>query len=231
MPSRRAVWIRSASVRAGRASPARAGRSRGALVRGRAGRRPSAPGRRVRLPRGRRPGPRGGRCHGTASFDPARTSQQSHLSRRGNRRRGPPSLRSDTAPTVATGGLDGRPGRPPGQAVTLAGRLDAAAVADVRLALHSAVDVGHGDLVVDIGGGAGRRHRARGARRRAPPRRPRGRRLVLRGIPPRIERLLCSTRLHRVLEVERAARGLTLGRPSSPQRSPRHSAHERRRLR
>ena len=94
----------------------------------------------------------------------------------------------------------------PGQAVTLSGRLDAASVADVRLALHAAVDTGHGDLVVDIGHlelldatGLGV---LVGAHRRAG---RVGRRLVLRCVPERVERLLTITRLHRILVVESAA--------------------------
>jgi anti-anti-sigma factor len=92
----------------------------------------------------------------------------------------------------------------PGQTVSLRGRLDVAAVADVRLVLHAIVDAGRGDLVLDMaevegidGTGLGA---LVGAHRRAG---RRGRRLVLRDVPPRVRRVLVVTRLHRVLHQER----------------------------
>src|SRR4051794_16713236 len=92
----------------------------------------------------------------------------------------------------------------PGCAVALSGRLGAATVADVRAALTEAVDGGVGDLVVDLRGvelvdatGLGV---LVGTHRRAD---RAGRRLVLTGVPERIERLLMATRLHRVLVLER----------------------------
>lgn len=101
----------------------------------------------------------------------------------------------------------------PGSSVALAGRLGAATVADVRAALSSAIDAGAGDLVVDLGSvdlvdatGLGV---LVGAHRRAD---RAGRRLVLRAVPERIERLLLITRLHRVLVVERV---IDLGHPIS----------------
>lgn len=93
----------------------------------------------------------------------------------------------------------------PGELLVLRGSLDASSVADVRQALHAALDGGTGDLVVDLGDvllldGAGLGVLV-GAHRRAG---RCGRRLVLRRVPARIERLLVLTRLHKVLRVERA---------------------------
>ncbi|MDQ1746393.1 MAG: hypothetical protein QOD07_656 [Frankiaceae bacterium] len=94
----------------------------------------------------------------------------------------------------------------PGCSLALAGRLGSTTVGDVRLALSDAIESGVDDLLVDLGdvelvdatglgvlvGGHRRAERA-------------GRRLVLRNVPERIERLLLATRLHRVLAVERPA--------------------------
>ena len=90
-----------------------------------------------------------------------------------------------------------------GQTVALAGRLDASATAYVRAELHDAIDVGTGDLVIDLSGvelldaaglgvlvGAFRR----GSRC--------GRSVVLSNPPARISRLLYATKLDRVLRVE-----------------------------
>ena len=92
----------------------------------------------------------------------------------------------------------------PGTSVVLTGRLGAATVADVRAALSAAADSGAGDLYVDLRGvelvdatGLGL---LVGVHRRAD---RLGRRLVLQGVPERIERLLLATRLHRVLHVDR----------------------------
>jgi anti-anti-sigma factor len=92
----------------------------------------------------------------------------------------------------------------PGAYVALAGRLHAPTVPDVRAALQSAIDEGAGDLVIDLAGvelldatGLGV---LVGAHRRAE---RAGRRLVLRRVPPRLDRLLLATRLHRVLVVDR----------------------------
>jgi anti-sigma B factor antagonist len=91
----------------------------------------------------------------------------------------------------------------PGSSLRLSGRLCAATVAEVRLALGDAVDAGVGDLFVDLAGvemgdatGLGV---LVGTHRRAL---REDRRLVLREVPERIERLLTVTRLHRVLSVE-----------------------------
>lgn len=93
----------------------------------------------------------------------------------------------------------------PGSALVLSGRLDVTSAADVRTAVHGALDDGAGDLVLDLSGvesvdatGLGV---LVGAHRRAG---RSGRRLVLRGVPPRVGRLLHATRLHRVLLVEPA---------------------------
>jgi anti-anti-sigma factor len=82
--------------------------------------------------------------------------------------------------------------------------------ADARSALHSAVDGGRGDLVLDLteldswdATGLGV---IMGAHRRAG---RRDRRLVLRGVPPQMQRLLVATRLHRILVIEG---GLTAAR-------------------
>lgn len=87
--------------------------------------------------------------------------------------------------------------------LVLAGRLDVHCVADVRVALHAAIDDGAGPLVVDLAGvevadvtGLGV---LVGAHRRAG---RLGRTLVLRRVPPRLARLLAATRLHRILTVE-----------------------------
>lgn len=90
-----------------------------------------------------------------------------------------------------------------GRLVVLSGALDVASVADVRAALHAAIDAGTGVLVVDLSGvrvtdatGLGV---LVGAHRRAG---RAGRSLVLRRVPPRLEALLVATRLHRILRVE-----------------------------
>lgn len=94
----------------------------------------------------------------------------------------------------------------PGHVVALRGRLDVAAAADARLSLAGAVAAGSGDLVVDLtdleqvdATGLGvlvGAHRAAG---RA------GRSLVLRDIPPQVDRLLHVTRLHRVIRTLRTS--------------------------
>lgn len=91
----------------------------------------------------------------------------------------------------------------PGQRLMLDGVLDASSAPDVRLALHEALDHGVDDLVIDLAAlqmldatGLGvlvGSHRRAGRL---------GRRLVLTGVPPQVERMLLVTRLHRVLHVE-----------------------------
>ena len=90
-----------------------------------------------------------------------------------------------------------------GHELCLSGRLDVHSVAEVRAALHAAIDAGAGDLVVDVSGvelvdatGLGM---LVGADRRA---KLAGRRVVLRDAAPRLLRILRATRLHRVLTVE-----------------------------
>lgn len=92
----------------------------------------------------------------------------------------------------------------PGALLALSGRLGATTVADVRNALADAIEQGAGDLVVDLHGvelvdatGLGV---LVGAHRRAD---RAGRRLVLRTIPDRVDRLLVATKLHRVLCIDR----------------------------
>ncbi len=90
--------------------------------------------------------------------------------------------------------------------VTLTGRIDVLCVSDVRERLHAAVDTGSGVLVIDLsavetidatglGVLVGTQHRAALA----------GRRVILRGTPPRFARLLRATRLDRVLPTEQVA--------------------------
>ena len=90
--------------------------------------------------------------------------------------------------------------------VVLSGRLDVSCVAAVREALHEAIDLGAGDVVVDLAAvelvdatGLGV---LLGADRRA---KQAGRRIVLRGASPRVRRILRVTRLHRVLTLDHAA--------------------------
>ena len=93
----------------------------------------------------------------------------------------------------------------PGRTIVLSGRLDVVTVADVRLALHEAVDTGTGDLLVDLGAvdaiDASGLGVLVGAHRRAG---RVGRRMVLRNVPDRVLRLLALPRLKRVLHIEAA---------------------------
>ena len=89
------------------------------------------------------------------------------------------------------------------QEIVLFGPLDAHTAPDVRDALHSAIDHGRGDLLVDLGDvhvvdstGLGL---LLGAHRRAG---RQGRRLVLRNVAPAVQRLLRLTRLNRILTIE-----------------------------
>jgi anti-sigma B factor antagonist len=91
----------------------------------------------------------------------------------------------------------------PGALVSVSGRLAASTVAELRTVLLAAAECGSGDLVVDLAdveivdaSGLGV---LVGAHRLAA---RRERRLVLRNVPQRIERLLVATRLNRVLTVE-----------------------------
>lgn len=92
---------------------------------------------------------------------------------------------------------------PGDQVVSVGQRLDAGTVATLRPRLHEAVDSGAGDMIVDLSGLeiidaaglgvlVGTHRRALRAERR----------VVLRGVPPRVMRVLAVTRLHRVLRVE-----------------------------
>jgi anti-anti-sigma factor len=93
-----------------------------------------------------------------------------------------------------------------GYELVLSGRLDARTATEVRDALHTAIDAGLGDLVVDVSGvdlvdatGLGV---LLGAHRRAV---RAGRRVVLRDASPRLLRILRLARLHRVFALESAA--------------------------
>jgi anti-sigma B factor antagonist len=94
-----------------------------------------------------------------------------------------------------------------GSLIALSGRLSARTVADVRSALVEAIACGTGDLIVDIFGvqlvDASGLGVLVGAHRLAL---RNERRLVLRGVPERIERLLAVTHLNRVLTVEHPVR-------------------------
>ena len=90
--------------------------------------------------------------------------------------------------------------------LVLAGSLDVHSVGDVRTALHTAIDASPGDLVVNLAEvevidatGLGV---LVGAHRRAA---RAGKQLILRDVPPRMQRLLRATRLHRVLVMESTA--------------------------
>src|SRR3954452_21607095 len=87
--------------------------------------------------------------------------------------------------------------------LVVGGRLDVRSAADARTVLHTAVDDGGGGLVLDLSElefwGATGLGGSMGGHRRAC---RRGRRLVLRGVPPQMQRLLVATRLHRILAIE-----------------------------
>jgi anti-anti-sigma factor len=90
----------------------------------------------------------------------------------------------------------------PGQLLQLAGRLDVHTAADVRLALADAVELGEGELIIDLASleavdatGLGV---LVGAHRRAG---RAGRTLVLRDVTPPVHRVLFLTRLNRVLRL------------------------------
>lgn len=125
---------------------------------------------------------------------------------------GPPSGTTLTATAGAPS--YGRAGRPtcrtavvvPGGLLSVSGRLDVAAAADVRMALAEALAAGDGDLLLDLSrltaldatglgvlvGGHRRAQRA-------------GRVLVLRDVSPAVARLLFLTRLDKVLRTVRTA--------------------------
>jgi anti-sigma B factor antagonist len=101
-----------------------------------------------------------------------------------------------------------------GQLVALTGRLDVLGAATAREALHGAVAVGAGELVVDLSGvelldatGLGV---LIGTHRRA---RLAGRRLVLRDAVPRVARLFMLTRVDRIIAVEQTAAAGAAGTP------------------
>jgi len=92
-----------------------------------------------------------------------------------------------------------------GSFVSLTGRLDVRAAADVRLELADAVDRGDGELVLDLAAlesvdatGLGV---LVGAHRRA---QRAGRTLVLTDVPDAVGRLLLLTRLDKILQTRRS---------------------------
>ena len=110
-------------------------------------------------------------------------------------------------------------------ALAVEGRLDVRTAADARCVLHDAVDQGQGDLVLDLTAlefwdatGLGV---IMGTHRRAG---RRNRRLVLRGVPPRLHRLLVAARLHRILVIDGGVGAWTGQRtesaPLTPARGP-----------
>lgn len=89
--------------------------------------------------------------------------------------------------------------------VVVEGRLDVRTAADVRSELHRALDEGEGDLVLDLSGLASWDATGLGVIMGTHRRAGRlGRRLVLRGVPAQLQRLLVATRLHRILAIEEA---------------------------
>ncbi len=87
-----------------------------------------------------------------------------------------------------------------GQRLVLRGRLDARSAPDVRQSLHRVVDTGTGDLVVDVEELLLVDVSSLGLFLEAHRRAERiGRRFVLVGVPPPLERMLRVTRLDRVL--------------------------------
>jgi anti-anti-sigma factor len=93
-----------------------------------------------------------------------------------------------------------------GYELALPGRLDVRTASEMRDALHTAIDAGAGDLIVDVSGvdlvdatGLGV---LLGAHRRAA---RAERRFVLRDASPRLVRILRLARLHRVFALEPAA--------------------------
>ena len=96
-----------------------------------------------------------------------------------------------------------------GQEVVIEGRIDVRSAADLRLALHAAIDHGTGDLYlhlgdVEIGDATGLGVLVESHRRA----RRSSRRLVLASITPRTGRLLRAARLHRVLHLPVATPGV-----------------------
>ena len=99
----------------------------------------------------------------------------------------------------------------PGARVALSGRLDVHGAADVRAALAHQVDLGAGELLLELAGLASVDATGLGLLVGAHRRAGRvGRVLVLCDVPPAVGRLLLMTRLDRVLHCRRsvaAARG------------------------
>jgi len=103
-----------------------------------------------------------------------------------------------------------------GQQISLSGRVDVTTVADLRSVLHNAIDMGDGELRVDVStlelvdaAGLGV---LLGAHRRA---QRAGRTLVLVGVPDDLSRLLFKTRLYRVLNVDRDESSVVIQLPDT----------------
>ena len=78
--------------------------------------------------------------------------------------------------------------------LTVGGSLDVRSAADARTVLHSALDATGLGVIMGAHRQAGRC----------------GRRLVLRNVPPQMQRLLVATRLHRILAIEGGIRATPL---------------------
>lgn len=103
-----------------------------------------------------------------------------------------------------------------GQRISLSGRVDVTTVADLRSVLHNAIDLGDGDLRVDVStlelvdaAGLGV---LLGAHRRA---QRAGRTLILVGVSDDLSRLLFKTRLYRVLNVDRDEPSMVISLPDA----------------
>jgi anti-sigma B factor antagonist len=94
----------------------------------------------------------------------------------------------------------------PGQRVRIVGCVNASSVSEVRTGLHDAVDLGTGELLVELAdlelGDATGLGALLGAHRRAS---RAGRTLVLTDVPATLQRILTYTRLRRVLAIREAA--------------------------
>lgn len=112
----------------------------------------------------------------------------------------PPTQRADSPDAVPALRITVEP---EANLIGLHGRLCALTVGDVRATIIDVLDSGEGDLALDLtdvelvdASGLGVLVGAHRLATRAE------RRLVLRGVPPRVDRLLSVTRLNRVLVIE-----------------------------
>lgn len=105
--------------------------------------------------------------------------------------------------------------------LSVRGRLDVHCAPDARTVLHSAVDSGRGDLVLDLSeldsvdatglGVIMEAHRRAGRAER---------RLVLRGVSPQMQRVLVRTRLHRILAIDAGFGVAGAAAPQTPMPRP-----------